>query len=625
MNAEYMYLLKMFLPELVLLGLALVVLAIDLLLPRENLRRGLMVIAAAGCLLVAGLSARQWLAETRQPVSTPPAFVRQEVTAMARQGAQALRLAAARQNQSFFNPAFPVGEHIGPDEVMNLLGTMEPSVDGQPVPKLRVTETQALILLRAADIPGEMLPADFARRVVAAYQALRQDLPELPIIDSGLGHPGFAAWRLFAADGYAAAFKVIVLLAAFLVLLLSVRIPVERNRAEFAALLLFATIGLMIMVNSLDLVVLFLGLEVAAVSLYALVSWHKTNPKSAEAGVKYLLLGSLASAFFIYGASLLFVKFGTTNLVGIALGITRPEPLILIGLFMLLVGFGFKIAGAPFHLWAPDVYQGAPTSVTSFLSTASKAAGFAVLLRALLMGFMPLNAQWVVLIGVMAGLSMIVGNLVAIHQNNVKRLLAYSGIAQAGYLLIAVTAMGLSALKSEEAFGTVDFNLPHLGVTAIVLYLFLYTFANIGAFAITGIVERETGSEEMSSFAGLRARAPLLAFGMLLLLLSLGGIPLLSGFVGKWFLFLSGVYEGQYLLPFIGAATSVVSIYYYLLIAKQMYIMPVPEKATPIRVGAAAAIGLLIIVALTVIIGVYPAPFLKAAQQTAQTVMGMGF
>jgi NADH-quinone oxidoreductase subunit N len=430
-----------------------------------------------------------------------------------------------------------------------------------------------------------------------------------------LAHPALAVWSLFAVDRFADAFKVIFSLALALVLLLSTRYPVEKYRGEFAALLLFATVGLMIMVNSRDLVVLFLGLELASLCLYALASWHKEDARSAEAGTKYLLLGSLASALYIYGASLLFVKYGSTNLHTLAQA-SSSSPLLLVGMLLLFVAFAFKIAAAPFHLWAPDVYQGAPTSVTAFLSTASKAAGFAVLIRVLALGFSVLSGQWGVLLAMMAALSVLVGNLVAVHQNNVKRMLAYSGIAQAGYLLIGVTALGLGKLHGNPEHQA-------LGVTAVVLYLFLYTLGNIGAFAITGIVARETQSEEMSAFAGLRTRAPLLAFTMILLLLSLGGIPLLAGFVGKWFLFMSGVLEGQYLLVLLAAAMSVVSIYYYLLIVKQMYIIPATEHATPIRVGGLAALGLFIIVAMTVALGVYPGPFLDLAQQTAHALLGM--
>ena len=430
-------------------------------------------------------------------------------------------------------------------------------------------------------------------------------------------HPAYAVSWLFGLDKFADAFKVIFSLAAFLVLLLSVRFPVEKYRGEFAALLLFATVGLMVMANARDLIVIFIGLELASLCLYALAAWHKNDARSAESGTKYLLLGSLASAFFIYGASLLFVKFGSTNLMDISdpAKLAGPlPPIVIVGMLMLIVGFGFKVAAVPFHFWAPDVYQGAPTPVVAFLSTASKAAGFAVLIRVLGLGFPLLSGQWGVLLAVMAGLSVLVGNLVAVHQNNVKRLLAYSGIAQAGYLLIGVMALGMA--HPGNSVGAI------LGVKAVILYLFLYMVGNIGAFAITGIVAKESGSEEMRAFAGLRTRAPMLAFAMLLLLLSLGGIPLLAGFVGKWFLFMSGIQVGQYVVVFLAAIMNVVSIYYYLLIAKQMYILPADETALPIRVGGAATAGLFIVVGMTLLIGVFPGPFLYLAEQAARSLFG---
>jgi NADH-quinone oxidoreductase subunit N len=569
MNVEYSYILTSFLPEIALVVLGLLVLAIDLVLPARSTRRTLTIVAAFGCLVVMVLSAQQWLAST--PIA--PDLVQRETRAMVQIWQQQIE---------------PLGQSVQADPT-------DPS------------------LPRVMQLPAEMaLTNAEARAVVRAYQQQRHLTPQLPPREMGLAHPGFAAWWLFANDQFAAAFKVLFALAAFLVLLLSVRFPVERYRAEFAGLLIFATVGLMVMVNSMDLVVLFLGLELAAVCLYALASWHKGDARSQESGVKYLLLGSLASAFFIYGASLLFMQYGSTHLTMLGGAAMRLAPFALIGLLMLLIGFGFKVAAAPLHLWAPDVYQGAPTSMVAFLSTASKAAGFAVLLRVLSLGFPALTDRWVLLIGVMAALSMVVGNLVALHQNNVKRLLAYSGIAQAGYLLIAVMAVGLAGLHHSS----------HLeaAVTAAVLYLFLYTIANIGAFAIAGIVQQESAGVEMRDFAGLRTRAPLLAFGMTLLLLSLGGIPPLAGFVGKWFLFLSGVVEGQYILVLLGAALSVVSIYYYLLVVKQIYVLP-GENTAPIRVGAVAGIGLTLIVFLTFLIGVFPRPFLDLATQTAQSLL----
>ncbi|HEX2948837.1 MAG TPA: NADH-quinone oxidoreductase subunit N [Armatimonadota bacterium] len=515
MKQEYLYIVQSFAPEIVLVLLALLVWAADLLLPKQNARKILAIFAAFGSLCAAGLAAMHWIAAD----GIMPAFVQQA------------------------------------------LGNNPMTSAGQV-----------------------------------------------------LGHPGVAVWWLFANDKFADAFKIIFALAAFLVLLISVRFPVEKYRGEFIGLLLFSAVGLMTMVNSRDLVVLFLGLELTSICLYALVAWHKSDARSAEAGTKYLLLGSLASAFFIYGASLLFVKYGSTNLSVLAQISPFTTPLALSGLLMLLIGFGFKIAAAPFHLWAPDVYQGAPTAVSAFLSTASKAAGFAVIIRVLGMGFPAFSSQWALLIALMAGLSLLIGNLVAVHQNNVKRMLAYSGIAQAGYLLIGVVALGMAQAHHMD---------PQLGISAVILYLFLYMVGNIGAFAITGIVEKETGHGEMTAFAGLRTRAPLLAFAMILLLLSLGGIPLLAGFAGKWFLFLSGIMQGQYALVLLAALLSVVSIYYYLLVVKQMYIKPAEEGATTIRVGGAASFGLFLIVALTLVIGCYPWPFLSLAQQTAQALLGM--
>jgi len=586
-NEEYRYILMSFLPEIALTVLALLVLAVDLLLPKRNMRRGLVLVAALGCLVAMGLAGWQWFTA----VNAAPKFVQQEIRQLARQSVEILQPKHQAQLKQY---------------------------KARGIKMTKPSETAFGILLNAASEPDGAMLNSTARETIFAYRTARKQNTDLPADTIGLAHPGISVWWFFANDPFAAAFKLIFAMAALLVLLLSVRYPVDRYRAEFAALLLFAAVGLMVMVNSLDLVVLFLGLELASLCLYALAAWQKDDARSAEAGVKYLLLGSLASAIYIFGVSLFFVQFGSTHLSMLAQVFSPIFPLALIGFLMLLIGFGFKIAAAPFHVWAPDVYQGAPISLTAFLSTASKAAGFAVLLRALGMGFLSGSGQWWLLIAVMAALSMLIGNLVAVHQNNVKRMLAYSGIAQAGYLLIGVMAMGLAHQRHLQHQ---DNSLSLLGITAVILYLFLYTAGNIGVFAVTGIVARETGSAEMSAFAGLRWRAPLLAFGMALLLLSLGGIPLLAGFVGKWFLFLAGVYEGQYLLVLLGAALSVVSIYYYLLLIKQMYIIPAAPDAKPIRVGALAGVGLLVIILLTVAIGVYPGPFFSLAQSAAQSLM----
>ncbi len=600
MNIDNVYILHTFAPEIALVALALLVLLVDLLLPKGNKRQVLAVFAALGCLGVAGLGAWQWT----NGAPTPPAAVQASVHVLAQRGAVALEAMLFHTSVTQPTSTAPV---LTPDF---LVGMMQDKM----WPLKSVTETDIRALYKAANLTGmDSLNTTDARAALIAYTALRRDIVRLPAQKLGLAHADEAVWWLFANDQFSAAFKVIFALAAFLVLLFSVRFPVERYRGEFISLLLFAAFGLMVMVNSLDLVVLFLGLELTALCVYPLVAWHKDNPRSAEAGTKYLLLGSLASACYIYGVSLLFVTFGSTHLNTIAADMHAANPMALAGLLLIIIGFGFKVAGAPLHLWAPDVYQGAPYAVAAFLSTASKAAGFAVLLRVLTIGFPHFSEQWATLLGVIAALSVVVGNTIAVHQNNVKRLLAYSGIAQAGYLLIAVMATGAAHLAGHD---------PIDGGKALVLYLFLYTVGNIGAFAVAGIVAQDTGSEEMSAFAGLRTRAPLLAFGMLILLLSLGGIPLLAGFVGKWFIFLSGVQEGQYLLVLLGASMSVVSIYYYLLLAKQMYILPAKADAKALRIGLPAGIGLLLVVLLTVAIGAYPRPFVEAAQVTAQALLG---
>jgi NADH-quinone oxidoreductase subunit N len=587
-NAEYLYIVKQFLPEIVLIVGALLVLGIDLVLSARNDRRGTVLAAALVALLAAGVAGWQW----RNADITNPAFVRAVVQNMM----QADGRGTATEAQ-LSSPRFAQAEVIFFKEAQH--DAVVAVVDNY------TNAAQTQMSAEAGKIAREVADSE-------------RDRAHYKLYDASLRSPGFAVWWFFSHEPYTLAFKFIFALAAALALLLAARFPVERYRAEFGALLLFAASGLMVMVSTQDLVIVFLGLELASLCFYAMAAWQKGDARSAEAGTKYLLLGSLASAIFIYGASLLFVQFGSTHLALLgAVSRGAVGPLTMAAVLMLLVAFGFKVAGAPFHLWAPDVYQGAPTTLVAFLSTASKAAGFGVLIRVLITlmngGMLQSSARWFVVIGLMSALSILVGNTVAIHQNNVKRLLAYSGIAQAGYILIGVLAMGLAQHSLAAQ--------PELGVQAVIFYLFLYMLTNIGAFGVVGIVGQETGSEEMSAFAGLRERAPLLAFGMTVLLLSLGGIPMLSGFMGKWFLFLAGVQEGQYLLVALGAVMSVVSMYYYLLVVKQMYILPAAKEAKPIRVGALAGLTLTAVILLTVIIGLYPSPFLHAANHAAAALL----
>ena len=403
----------------------------------------------------------------------------------------------------------------------------------------------------------------------------------------------------FLVDPFAFIFKLLLLAAAAICCLSAVDFANKQIRypGEFFALILFSTLGLMLMVSAGDLLLLYLGLELSTISLYALAAMQKDKPKSGEAGLKYLIMGAVSSAVLLYGASLLYGVTGTTVFARMDLTLL-DGPLLLIGLVMVLGAFAFKITAVPFHMWAPDVYQGAPTPVTGYLSVASKAAGFAALIRIFMGPLVLLNGQWIILVTLLAALSMIVGNLIAIPQTNIKRMLAYSGIAQAGYILIAIAA------ANEK------------GITAAIFFLFQYVFTNLGAFIIVSLVGSAKGNDEISSYAGLSRKNPLLAVCMLVLLLSLGGIPPLSGFWSKVFLFWAGAEQGLYSLVFIGVLATVVSLYYYLMVARQMYIAE-PVDDTSVKVGLPAALALALCTIAVLALG-YPKPWLDLAQAAAR-------
>lgn len=372
-----------------------------------------------------------------------------------------------------------------------------------------------------------------------------------------------------------------------------------RNAGEYYGLLFFSAAGMMLMASAGDLLTLYLGIELTALSLYVLVAFAKDNPRSGEAGLKYVLLGATASAVYIYGVSLIYGSAGTTLLSALfaPLRSFAVAPGLLVGGVMVLAALGFKIAAVPFHMWAPDVYQGAPTPVTAFLSTASKTAGFAALIRVFLGPLGMTDGIWVSLMAALAALSMIVGNLLAIPQRDIKRMLAYSGIAQAGYALV-----GLAAASPG-------------GILATIFFLFQYLFTNLGAFLVVSIVGASGRGDKISEYHGLRQRNPLLAFALLVLLLSLGGIPPLSGFWGKMFVFWAAIQSGQYGLVFIGVLASVVSLYYYLMVARAMYIEPAETRpVVKVRFAAAAAV----VVCVTLVIALlYPEPLLNLAYSAA--------
>jgi NADH-quinone oxidoreductase subunit N len=350
-----------------------------------------------------------------------------------------------------------------------------------------------------------------------------------------------------------------------------------------------------------------LGLELSTICLFALVGLRKREKRSAEAALKMFVLGAVASAVVLYGASILYGVLHTTQFDKMAIELRGTgesfQPVLWLGLAFVVGGLSFKIAAVPFHLWAPDVYEGAPTTVTAYLSTASKAGGFAALLRFLLVGMGVATDRWLPILMGLAALSMIVGNLVALSQTNLKRLLAYSGIAQAGYVLVAVAAAS------------------DMGVGATLTYLFLYALANVGGFLVAQAVEDATGSQHITALRGLHKRSPSLAFSMLIILFSLGGIPPLAGFVGKLYLFAAGWQSGLYWLVVLGALVSIVSLYYYLIVALQVYIRdPADDRRMPVARPLGIAIALCVIG--TIAIGVYPKPWIEIGERAAVSAFG---
>lgn len=373
-------------------------------------------------------------------------------------------------------------------------------------------------------------------------------------------------------DMLAMMFKVMVCLAGGITALMTMDTKVLGRKGEFYLIIIVSTLGACLIAASADLIMVFLALETLTIPLYVLASFRRDDGKSVESGMKYFLFGSFASAILLYGLSLLYGFTGQTNLYAIAeyLGTegfaTNAIP-VLVALTLIVVGFGFKISAAPFHFWTPDVYEGAPTPVTAFLSVASKAASFALLVRfflavfpaGLLVGGQEIQSFWVNLAAVIAVISMTVGNLIALGQRNLKRLLAYSSIAQAGYTLIGVAALG--AAGAQE-----------LAIASVSFYMFMYTFTNLLAFIVLVLFGEATGSEEIKDLGGLSRRNPWLALFMTIALLSLAGIPPGAGFFGKFFLFQAAVEAGLVWLAIVGVLNSIVALYYYLVIVKIMYV-----------------------------------------------------
>jgi NADH-quinone oxidoreductase subunit N len=379
--------------------------------------------------------------------------------------------------------------------------------------------------------------------------------------------------------------------------------PSERRGAglgEFYILPVFACAGLMWMASAVDFVMIFVSLELVTISFYILVSYLRRDRGSLEAGTKYLVLGALSTGFLVYGITWIYGVTGQTNLSAIAAALPGLDeaavPALLFGFGLVLVALGFKVAAAPFQFWVPDVYQGAPTPVTAFLSVASKAAGFIVLLRVVetFVVVPQLQAKIVPLLAVLAGATMIFGNLAAIPQSNLKRLLAYSSIGHAGYLLLGVASIGA----------------PFAG-TAILFYLGGYLLMTMLAFLVMTVVAQATGGDDLSDFAGLNQRAPHLAFAMMLAMLALAGLPLTVGFLGKLFIFEAAIEQEHYFLVALGVVTVAAGFYYYLKVIRAMYWQqPANPDAPEIPVGGPAKLTIAVLCALIIWLGVYPGPLL---------------
>lgn len=399
---------------------------------------------------------------------------------------------------------------------------------------------------------------------------------------------GMLVWGgMLRHDVLAQVFKVMVLLAGAITALISVDIKGIGHKGEFYLIIVVSTLGATLLAGAADLIMVFLALETLSIPLYILAAFKREDTRSAESGMKYFLFGSFASAILLYGFSLLYGFTGQTNLYAIAEYLSSeafansPVP-VLLAMALVFVGFGFKISAVPFHFWTPDVYEGAPTSVTAFVSVASKAASFALLLRflvavfpeSLVIGDYVIQNFWVQLVAVLAAVSMTLGNVVALWQRNIKRLLAYSSIAQAGYTLIGIAALQAQTIEGQAS-----------AVAAVTYYMFMYTFTNLLAFAVVILFSESTGSETIADLAGLNRRSPWLALAMTIALLSLAGIPPAAGFFGKFYLFNAAVESGLTWLAIVGVLNAIIALYYYLVVIKVMYVDRSPDEDKPIPVS----------------------------------------
>ncbi len=418
-----------------------------------------------------------------------------------------------------------------------------------------------------------------------------------------------------AVDPYALFFKATTIIGVAVVIIASMNYMRGRSRylGEFYALLVFATLAISVSVSAINLVLVYLGIEFLSITSYILAGFLRNDKRSEEAAMKYFLFGAAAGATMLYGISLLYGATGSTDLATIGQSLTATGTNWLLGvsaIVLLLAGFGFKSSLVPFHQWAPDTYDGAPTPITAFLTTASKAAGFAVAGRVFIMALPAFAADWTALLGAIAVLTMSLGNFVALKQTSVKRMLAYSSIAQAGYIVL-----GLAALNPSDTFN---------GANGLLLYIFAYLFTNMGAFLVVMAVERQSGSSEYSVFNGLGRRAPILALLMSLFMLSLAGIPPTAGFLGKFYIFGAVIERGLLGLGAVAAVNVVIGAAYYLNLVRLMYFEP-SESDEPVTMSSGLKVSLLITAIMVLLVGIAAEPFIQWANQSVELVTASGF
>lgn len=500
-------------------------------------------------------------------------------------------------------------------ELFSFITTNIPTI-GSVLPELGLTVLAMVILLVDSYRPKMKSDIGYIAAIGMAILAL------VPFIGFGAaqGQSTLVWGGMIRYDILSEVFKTMILFAGAITSLMTVSDSDTGQKGEFYLVITISTLGGTLLASAADLIMVFVALETVSIPLYILASFSRKDKRSSESGLKYFLFGSFASALLLYGFSLLFGFTGETRIDLIAKALNSGTTVIggnifpaMVALLLVVVGFGFKISAAPFHFWTPDVYEGAPTPVTAYVSVASKAASFAVLMRFFLgvfpvtLGNQSVATFWTETIMIISVISMTLGNVLALRQTNMKRMMAYSSIAQAGYALI-----GIASLKGDD---------PTFAISAVAFYMFMYTFSNLLVFSGVILYAEATGTEEIAQYAGMQRRSPWLAVAMTIGLLSLGGIPPAAGFFGKFFLFQAAVDAKLYGLAIIGVLNSIVALYYYLTIIKVMWVDKGKDEDKPIAIPRALGWTFGITVVVVVALGVLPTYVIDWAREGAQAIV----